>query len=102
MGEGFFALAPEVTFLLAVEALAIVVFTDLCGLPEANQEPIILPGLQGVSIIKEGREDDIGQWCPPLLVGHQAEWGKQYTCHSFYRLVIVGESILPALMEHLV
>ena len=52
-GEGLLTLMPTVTFLLAIETLAIVVFTDLSGLSEGNQKPVIVPGLQDVPIVEE-------------------------------------------------
>ena len=67
--EGLLALAPAVTFLLAVETPAIVVFTDLGGLSKADQKPIIVPGLQGITIVKERRKDGISLWHPLCQLG---------------------------------
>ena len=44
---------PTVTLLLAVEATATPEFTNLSGLPEAYEEPIVVPTIQGVYCIVE-------------------------------------------------
>ena len=42
-GKGLFALAPMVALLLTIEAVALLVFTDLSGLAETYEKSIIVP-----------------------------------------------------------
>ena len=44
---------PTVTLLLAVEATATPEFANLSSLPEAYEEPIIVPAFQGIHCIIE-------------------------------------------------
>ena len=74
---------PAVTFLLTIEASAVAVFPDLSSLSKADKEPIIIPGLQDISIIDEGGKDGISFWCLLCRLGIQLSGTNRVPVISF-------------------
>ena len=64
-GEGLLTLTPMVALLLAIEATPMSEFTNLGGLTEAYEEPVVIPCLEGIQCV--------GQW-HGIGLGHHLGW----------------------------
>ena len=60
-GERLLALTPTVALLLAIEAVPVSEFTNLGGLTEAYEEPIVIPCLEGIQCVVQWHGIDLGR-----------------------------------------